>query len=90
MYKVIKRDGTLKEFDITKIVNAIKLAFEAKNKDYVDSTIDFLALKVTDITVSQLPNNVTVALNATEMDVTGGKLALVLDDLSENHFVWFN
>ena len=44
---VIKRDGTLKEFDITKIVNAIKLAFEAKNKDYVDSTIDFLALKVT-------------------------------------------
>ena len=47
MYKVIKRDGTLKEFDITKIVNAIKLAFEAKNKDYVDSTIDFLALKVT-------------------------------------------
>ena len=47
MFKVIKRDGKLKDFDISKIVNAIKLAFEAKNKEYVDSTIDFLALKVT-------------------------------------------
>ena len=47
MYKVIKRDGKMKDFDITKIVNAIKLAFEAKKKEFNDSTIDFLALKVT-------------------------------------------
>ena len=47
MYKVIKRDGKLKEFDITKIVAAIKSAFESQKKEFNDSTIDFLALKVT-------------------------------------------
>ena len=47
MYKVVKRDGKIKEFDISKIVNAIKGAFEAKNKQYEATTLDFLALKVT-------------------------------------------
>ena len=47
MYQVIKRDGKLKEFDITKIVAAIKSAFESQKKSFNDSTIDFLALKVT-------------------------------------------
>ncbi len=47
MYNVIKRDGTMKDFDLSKIVNAIKRAFEAQKKEYNDSIIDFLALKVT-------------------------------------------
>ncbi|MBE6132967.1 MAG: ribonucleoside triphosphate reductase [Erysipelotrichaceae bacterium] len=47
MYKVVKRDGKIKDFDISKIVNAIKGAFEAKNKQYEPTTLDFLALKVT-------------------------------------------
>ena len=47
MYKVVKRDGKIKDFDISKIVNAIKGAFEAKNKQYESTTLDFLALKVT-------------------------------------------
>ena len=46
MYQVIKRDGKLVEFDITKIAAAIKKAFEATSTDYNDSVIDFLALKV--------------------------------------------
>ena len=46
MYQVIKRDGKIVDFDITKIANAIKKAFEATNTDYNDSVIDFLALKV--------------------------------------------
>ena len=29
MYKIIKRDGKIVDFDITKIANAIKKAFEA-------------------------------------------------------------
>ena len=46
MYQVIKRDGKIVEFDITKIAEAIKKAFDATGTDYNDSVIDFLALKV--------------------------------------------
>ncbi len=47
MYKVMKRDGTVAEFDITKISKAITKAFEAEKCDYHPSVIDLLALKVT-------------------------------------------
>jgi ribonucleoside-triphosphate reductase len=47
MYQVQKRNGKVIDFDIQKISNAIKLAFEAQEKNYHPSIIDFLALKVT-------------------------------------------
>ncbi len=47
MYNVIKRDGKIAEFDLVKIAEAIKLAFEAQETEYNDNIIDFLALKVT-------------------------------------------
>ncbi len=47
MYRVQKRDGKIVDFDIIKIATAIKQAFESCEKDYNDSVIDFLALKVT-------------------------------------------
>ena len=47
MYQVIKRDGTIAEFDIKKIAIAVMKAFEAKEKQYHPSVIDMLALKVT-------------------------------------------
>ncbi|NLB79768.1 MAG: ribonucleoside triphosphate reductase, partial [Clostridiaceae bacterium] len=47
MYQVIKRDGTIAEFSISKIANAIAKAFNAQNKQYHPDIIDFLALKVT-------------------------------------------
>ena len=47
MYQVQKRNGKIIDFDLSKIVHAIKLAFEAQEKQYNDSVIDFLALKVT-------------------------------------------
>ena len=46
MYQIIKRDGKVVDFDISKIANAMKQAFEATNTDYTDNIIDFLALKV--------------------------------------------
>ena len=46
MYQIIKRDGKIVEFDINKIANAIKKAFEATETEYTDNIIDFLALKV--------------------------------------------
>ena len=45
--KVIKRDGKVVDFNITKIADAIRKAFEATDSEYNDSVIDFLALKTT-------------------------------------------
>jgi len=47
MYKVIKRDGKIADFDITKISGAITKAFKALGKEFEPNTVDFLALKVT-------------------------------------------
>ncbi|MBO4283923.1 MAG: ribonucleoside triphosphate reductase, partial [Clostridia bacterium] len=47
MYRVQKRDGSIVDFDLTKIRDAIEKAFIAQNKNYEGSVIDFLALKVT-------------------------------------------
>ena len=47
MYKVRKRDGKIISFDLNKINEAIKRAFEAEEVNYTDDIIDFLALKVT-------------------------------------------
>ncbi len=47
MYRVVKRDGKIAEFDIKKISAAITKAFDAMNKQYHPSIIDMLALRVT-------------------------------------------
>ena len=47
MYSVVKRDGKLVQFDLTKISTAIAQAFDACDRQYNDDIIDFLALKVT-------------------------------------------
>ena len=47
MYKVVKRDGTTAEFDISKISTALRKAFDAQGKNSHPTVIDLLALKVT-------------------------------------------
>ena len=47
MYEVIKRDGGVVTFDISKIAKAIEKAFEACEREFNRDIIDFLALKVT-------------------------------------------
>ena len=47
MYNVVKRDGQIVSFNIGKIADAIRKAFDATGTEYTDSVIDFLALKVT-------------------------------------------
>ena len=47
MYQVIKRDGSLVDFSLSKISNAIRMAFDAQKTPYNEDVIDFLALKVT-------------------------------------------
>ncbi len=47
MYSVLKRNGQVVDFNLKKITEAITLAFEAQQRDYIPDIIDFLALKVT-------------------------------------------
>ena len=47
MYRVLKRDGSTAEFDISKISAAMIKAFEALEKNYHPSVINLLALQVT-------------------------------------------
>ena len=47
MYQVLKRDGKVSDFNLSKISNAITRAFDAVDRQYNSSIIDLLALKVT-------------------------------------------
>ena len=43
MYQVVKRDGKIVDFNINKIADAIKKAFDATKTEYNESVIDFLS-----------------------------------------------
>ncbi len=47
MYRVVKRDGKITEFDVNKIVNAIRKAFDACERHYDQSVLELIALRVT-------------------------------------------
>lgn len=47
MYSILKRDGSIVDFEINKISAAMIKAFEAQNKNYHPSVINLLALQVT-------------------------------------------
>lgn len=73
MYQVVKRDGKVTGFDISKISVAITKAFEATGKQYNPDIIDLLALRVTadyqdkiadgKITVEQIQDSVESVLS---------------------------
>lgn len=47
MIEVIKRDGEIAEFNLSKITEAIKKAFRATKKDYTNEILELLSLRVT-------------------------------------------
>ncbi len=57
MYQVVKRDGKTVAFDIQKISNAIKKAFDSIEKPFDDNVIDFISLKVTADFSSKIAND---------------------------------
>jgi ribonucleoside-triphosphate reductase len=75
MYQVVKRDGTVTDFNLSKISTAITKAFKATGKEYNPDIIDLLALKVTadyqdkikdgKITVEQIQDSVESMLSKT-------------------------
>ncbi len=80
MYKVMKRDGQVVDFNISKISNAIQKAFNSVNRQYNMDIIELLALKVTAnyenkikngmVTVEDIQDSVeAVLINADYADV---------------------
>ncbi|MCR5342062.1 MAG: ribonucleoside triphosphate reductase [Butyrivibrio sp.] len=73
MYEVVKRDGSIAKFDISKISSAIIKAFVALEKPYHTSVIDLVALRVASdfegkisddkITVEQIQDSVEKVLS---------------------------
>lgn len=47
MFQVVKRDGEIADFQMSKITSAIDKAFDAKEKIYSKDIIDLLGLRVT-------------------------------------------
>jgi anaerobic ribonucleoside-triphosphate reductase len=58
MYRVMKRDGKVVEFELSKISAAITKAFEAQNTAYNRDIIDMLSLKVTADYAGKIQNGV--------------------------------
>ncbi|MBR3403084.1 MAG: ribonucleoside triphosphate reductase [Parasporobacterium sp.] len=57
MYQVIKRDGKVVDFNISKISNAITKAFVALDKQYHPSVIELISLHVTSDFESKIEND---------------------------------
>lgn len=57
MYKVLKRDGSIVLFDITKISTAIAKAFKSVGREATSTQIDMLALQVTSRFDSKIKDN---------------------------------
>lgn len=83
MYQVVKRDGKVVDFNITKISAAITKAFESQGRQYNPDIIDLLSLKVTadyekkikdgKITVEDIQDSVeAVLISADYADVAKG------------------
>ena len=47
MIEVVKRDGEIAEFNLSKITEAIKKAFKATSKEYNHEILELLSLRVT-------------------------------------------
>jgi len=58
MYSVKKRNGKIVKFELIRISDAIKLAFDALEKQYHQDIIDFLALKVTAAFEPKIKNDI--------------------------------
>ena len=58
MFQVKKRDGSLVEFDMTKITTALSKAFNAKQINYTSEILNSLALRVTADFSKKIKDNV--------------------------------
>ncbi len=87
MYNVIKRDGKLVPFNLSKISNAITQAFDACNKQYNAEIIDFLALKVTADFESKIENQ-TITVEHIQDSVETVLIKAGYDDVAKAYIIY--
>ncbi len=87
MYQVIKRDGKLTDFNLSKIADAITKAFEATNKQYHPDIIDFLALRVTSDFEPKI-NNGTIAVEDIQDSVESVRVQAGYGDVAKGYILY--
>ncbi len=87
MYNVVKRDGKIASFDLTKISTAITQAFEACNKQYNSNIIDFLALKVTAEFEPKIENQ-AIAVEDIQDSVESVLIKAGYDDVAKAYIIY--
>jgi len=87
MYQVIKRDGKIIDFNLEKISQAISLAFEACEKNFVPQVIDFLALKVTANFEPKIKNNL-IAVEDIQDSVESVLVQAGYDDVAKAYILY--
>ena len=87
MYTVVKRDGKVTNFDISKISKAIMKAFEAQNKAYNEDIIDLLALKVT-ADYSEKINDGQVSVEDIQDSVESVLIKAGYDDIAKAYILY--
>ena len=87
MYSVIKRDGKVVDFNLSKINQAIKLAFEACDKQFHPEVIDFLALKVTADFESKIEDNM-ISVEAIQDSVEAVLIRAGYDDVAKAYILY--
>ncbi len=87
MYRVVKRDGKVVDFQLSKIAAAIKAAFDACQKQYNDDTIDFLALKVTADFESKIKDE-KIAVESIQDSVESVLIKAGYDDIAKSYILY--
>ena len=87
MYQVVKRDGQVVEFDLSKIGAAIEKAFDACEREYNKDIIDFLALKVTADYEPQIENG-QIAVEKIQDSVESVLIKSGYDDVAKAYILY--
>ncbi len=87
MYTVVKRDGKVVDFTLSKITAAITKAFEACRKEYNPDIIDFLSLKVTSDFESKIKDG-KVTVEAIQDSVETVLIKAGYDDVAKAYIIY--
>ena len=87
MYQIVKRDGKVVDFDLSKISGAIEKAFVAQNREYNSQIIDMLALNaVSDCEKKAVDGKVDVESVQDSVEVTLQKMGY--DDVAKAYILY--
>ena len=87
MYRVLKRDGKVVDFNLSKISDAITKAFDACEMQYHPDIIDFLSLKVTADFESKIEDN-SISVEQIQDSVESVLIRAGYDEVSKAYILY--